>query len=237
VLTVERQSRGSGFFVFRKLHLVVRSHGKVVVDRRLCTALRCGPGSHHSLALRDVWGDAAAEAVVDVYTGGAHCCFDVLVAFTNGSLRGKLVEHNFGDPGYSVVRRDGAAQFETADDRFAYAFTAFAASGLPVQVLALSPKGRFADVTSTRLDLVRKDIAQWWGAYVAERGKPNGDIRGVLAAWCADQYRLGQGPKCRAELERALRKGWAGKAGDIWPAGAKYVAAVQRSLHTWGYKG
>jgi hypothetical protein len=82
---------------------------------------------------------------------------------------------------------------------------------------------------------VRSDAKQWWHAYVQFRGKPDGDIRGVLAAWCADEYRLGEGAACRAELQNALRRGWLGKRGDLWPAGARYVAALNRDLRRWGY--
>jgi len=238
VMTVERQSHGDGFFSFRKLHLVVRVHGKTVVDRQLCSGLRCGPGSHHSLALQNVAGDGQAEAVVSIYTGGAHCCFDTIVAFTNGPRAGRLVEHDFGDPGYKGVRYEGLYTFVTADDRFAYTFTAFAASGLPIQVLTLDPvSGRFVDVTRTRLDLVGSDAKVWWRAYVSQRGKQDGDVRGVLAAWCADEYRLHQGAACSAELARALKAGWLSRAPELWPAGPKFVSALNRDLQRWGYTG
>lgn len=235
VLTMERQAHGEGFFTFRKLRLVLRVHGETVVNRALCNETRCGAGSHHSLALQNVWGSALPEAVVGIYTGGAHCCFDTLVAFPDGALRGRVVEHDFGDPGYRGVRHDGSYQFVTADDRFAYAFTSFAGSGLPVQVLELDPAGRFADVTAERLDLVRADAKVWWRAYTSQRGRPDGDVRGVLAAWCADEYRLGEGAACRSEVARARLKGWLGGPGDLWPSGAKFVTALDRSLKRWGY--
>jgi hypothetical protein len=235
VMTVQRQAHGDGFFSFRKLRLVVRANGKTVVDRMLCGELRCSPGSHHSLAVQNVWGGSLPEAVMSVYTGGAHCCFETLIALVDGPYRGRLLDHNWGDPGYKGTRHDGVYEFLTADDRFAYEFTSFAASGLPVRVLTIDPSAKIADITPLRLDLVRSDAKQWWHAYVQFRGKPDGDIRGVLAAWCADEYRLGEGAACQAELQTALRKGWLGKPGDLWPAGARYIAAVDRDLQKWGY--
>ena len=118
---------------------------------------------------------------------------------------------------------DGAPVFVTADDRFAYEFTSFAASGLPVEVLAIGAHGVMNDVTQSQLDLVKKDAAQWWHAYMSQRGKSaEDDIRGVLGAWCADEYRLGDKAACDAELASALEEGLPEGAGDL---------AAEREVH------
>jgi hypothetical protein len=169
-----------------------------------------------------------------VYTGGAHCCFETLIALVDGPYRGRLLDHNWGDPGYSGQRHDGVYEFVTSDDRFAYEFTAFAASGMPVRVLTINPAGRFVDITPMRLDLVRADAKQWWSSYVKYRGKKDWDVRGLVAAWCADEYRLGEGDACKAELASALQKHYLGGP-DIWPQGAKFIAALNRDLAKWGY--
>jgi hypothetical protein len=46
------------------------------------------------------------------------------------------VEHNFADPGVGLtdVDRDGTTEFLASDARFAYRFTSFACSVLPVRV-------------------------------------------------------------------------------------------------------
>jgi hypothetical protein len=235
VMTIQRRAHGPGFYDYRKLRLVVKNAGKTVVDRLLCANLRCSPGSNHLLDLQNVWGGPLDEAVLSVYTGGAHCCFESLVALVDGPFRGRLLDRNWGDPGYGGHRHDGSFEFVSADDRFAYEFTAFAASGLPVQVWTIDPHARFVDVTKTRLDLVRSDAKQWWKAYVSERGKQDGDVRGVLAAWCADEYRLGDKATCAAELGKALTEGWLDGAGGLWPRNRAYVAAVAKSLAKWGY--
>src|SRR5262249_52992326 len=129
---------------------------------------------------------------------------------------------------------DGVYEFETADDRFAYEFTAFAASGMPIRMLTIDPSGRFVDVTGTRLDLVRADAKQWWSTYVKYRGTKEGDVRGLISAWCADQYRLGQADACNAELANALKHHWLGGPA-IWPSGTKFIALLHRDLSRWGY--
>ncbi len=232
-MSVERRSGGGGFHRYRRLRLLVRVHGKTVFDRMLCRAGRCSPGSHHALALRNVWGDDLAEPVVNIYTGGAHCCFESLIVLVDGAHPGRLVGHDWSNSGYRGQLRGGTFEFVTADNRFAYAFSSFAASGLPVQVWAIDPAGRFADVTSTRPDLVRVDTARFWGAYRSGRRSSAGAL-GVLAAWCADEYRLGASQACNAELQRALGAGdLAGQPG--WPRNGAFVYALKRSLRSWGY--
>src|SRR5262249_7807327 len=147
----------------------------------------------------------------------------------DGPHRGRLLDKLWGDPGYEGQLHDGRYEFITADDRFAYAFTAFAASGLPMQVFTIDQAGNLVDVTRPRPDLVRDDLKQWWQAYVSERGKPDGDVRGVLGAWCADQYLLGARATCTKELRRALARGWL-KGPNIWPQNSAYVAALSKEL-------
>jgi hypothetical protein len=234
VLAFERHTAGFGAAEYRRMSLVVKRRGKTVYDHSLCSLGRCGIGSHHSLSLQDVWGDRLPEAVVDVYTGGAHCCFESLIVLVDGAHPGRAIFHDWGDPGYEVQRHGGSTQFVTADDRFAYAFTAFAASGLPVQVWTIDANGVLTNVTSSRPDLVRKDAERQWHAYTSLRGKSDSDVRGVVAAWCADEYRLGLRKTCHDELARALAAGHLGGV-TVWPRNGAFVTALERSLSRWGY--
>jgi hypothetical protein len=232
VMTVEKRKTKYDIADSRNLHLKVTVDGKTILDKSLCTPLRCGIGTEQTLSLHKLSG-GTPDAVVDYYTGGAHCCFWSLIVAPTG----KTITHDWGDPGYRIVRYKGVPQLVSGDDRFAYTFTSFAGSGMPVQVWAITPDGELnhpdvlENVTQTRLDLVRKDAAQWWKAYVTQRGA---DVRGVLAAWCADEYRLGQKTTCDAELAEALKKGWIKGVPD-WPSNAKYIALVHKDLAAWGY--
>ncbi len=234
-LSFQRRKERYGAYEFRDMQLVVKNAGKTIYDHDLCSLDRCGIASHHTLSLQNVWGDSTPESVVDFYTGGAHCCFESLIVLTDGAHPGRAVFHNWGDPGYEFKHEAGSTLILSADDRFAYAFTAFAASGLPVQVWTINRNGVLTNVTRTQPDLIKKDAQVWWKAYVSQRGKGvESDVRGVVAAWCADEYLLGQGPACTAELKTAVAKGYVSGSG-FWPSGAKFVAALHRSFSKWGY--
>ncbi len=234
VMTIERRKTKYDATDSRKLHLTVTVDGKTILDKNLCTPLRCGIETEQTLSLHKLSG-GTPDVLLDYYTGGAHCCFWSLIVTPTG----KTIDHDWGDPGYRIVRYQGVPQLVSADDRFAYEFTSFAGSGLPVEVYSITPDGQLqhpdelVNVTQTRLDLVRKDAAQWFTGYKKERG-PGGDVRGVLAAWCADEYRLGQKAACDAELAKALHMGWLKGVPD-WPANSKYIAFLHEKLAAWGY--
>jgi len=173
--------------------------------------------------------------IVDFFTGGAHCCFESLIVLVNGTSPPRAIFHDWGDPGYEIQRFDGTPEFLTADDRFAYEFTSFAASGLPAQVWTIQADGHLLDVTASRPDLIRKDAAQWWSSYVSERGKKDSDVRGLLAAWCADQYHLGHVRQCSDELASAQRHGFL-RGPNVWPQNARFVSALKKTLARWGYR-
>ena len=188
-----------------------------------------------SLTVRDLDGDGEPEVIVDLYTGGAHCCaysrvyrYDATTAtYTN-------VLQLWGDPGYRLedLDGDGKLEFVTADDRFAYAFTDYAASGLPVEVLAYAG-GTFTNVTRNYPALVSQDADRWLHTYARERRRHGPkDLKGIVAAYVADQYLLGNGAQGQALLRSALRRGdLAGFGGSA----QGFVARLGRFLRHTGY--
>jgi len=189
------------------------------------------------LTIRDLDGDGEPEVLVDLYTGGAHCCFyTVILRFDGRSYRGSVAF--WGDPGHDLrdLDRDGRPEFVTADDRFAYEFTSYAASFLPIQVRSYD-HGTLTDVTSRFPALVRADAAYLWGEYQSGRKNRENDMRGALAAWLADEYRLGRAEQGWKQIEAAYRRGElsAPRVDPIWPAGRKYVHALRAFLVKTGY--
>jgi hypothetical protein len=190
-----------------------------------------------ALRLRDLDGDSEPEILVDLYTNGAHCCFRTrLYEYDPATLTYQALEHLWGNASYALkdLDGDGLPELKSADDRFAYAFTAYAGSAFPLQIWRLEA-GELADVTRTFRSLVRADAARWWKIYVRERGEPGSDVRGVLAAWTADKRMLGEGREAFRRLALARR------AGELagpkpWPSGKRYITALRRFLAELGYR-
>jgi subtilisin-like proprotein convertase family protein len=159
--------------------------------------------------VRDLDGDGEPEVLVDLYWGGAHCCYYTDVyryVCARGAYR--LGVGFWGDlhPTLRDLDGDGRPEFETGDDRFAYVFTGFATSVFPIRILRFD-HGRFVDATRRFRRLIRRDAAKLYALYRSERRKPNGDVGGILPAWLADEYLLGRGPAGWPVLREAVRRG------------------------------
>jgi hypothetical protein len=192
---------------------------------------------HKPILARDLDGDGEPEVLVEMYTGGAHCCVISRIYRFDGAGYSS-VRTDWADTGFRLrdVEGDGKVELVTADPRFAYAFTSFADSAFPVQVYAYEA-GELDDVSAGYPQLIRRDARSWWHTYTtSRRGGDARDARGVLAAWLADKYRLGEAADGWRRIRRALRRGDL-RAGGGWANDEKYVRLLRRSLRAWGYTG
>lgn len=242
--TVTLTYRGTGL-VYHGLTLTETRDG-TVVDHQLVhsawCADRCGPIDYPStkaaLHVVRLGRSATQNIVLTLYSGGAHCCtIEQVYATTptNGHLSD--VERNFGDPGVRLVDLGPAKSedFLTANDAFAYKFTDFAASGMPIEILRFY-SGAFHDVTRTFPGLIAKDAAQWMGAFNAAATSHYDDTTGVVAAWVADEDMLGKSAFAQQFLDREAAAGHLNSGlGSLEPQGEHFVTALQTFLRQQGY--
>ncbi|HEU5001847.1 MAG TPA: hypothetical protein VFW71_03585 [Actinomycetota bacterium] len=182
--------------------------------------------------------DALPTVLLGLDTGGAHCCGLVRAYPLGPSGIGAPVDKDLGNPGATVQASGDHALVVTADNAFAYQFSSFGGSGMPVTVWEFT-RGAFADTTRQHLDLVQTDATTWWED-VTDPGpglRPGVGL-GILAAWVADECILGQGTHAWATvngLQVLHRLG--GNAADLpaLPSGAAYVSALHGFLTQHGY--
>jgi hypothetical protein len=188
------------------------------------------------LLVRNLEGTGEPNVVVELNTGGAHCCTIVQVfAYDPGAMVYRSTERDLGDPGAVIrsVANDGTLQLETADDRFADAFAPFAYSGLPLQILAFR-EGRFRDVTRMFPAWVAADAAKWMKGFRAERRHGLGN--GLIAAWAADEDLLGHDREMRATLAREAARDDLRSRGGFEPSGRTFVRRLLAFLARTGYR-
>jgi hypothetical protein len=210
-------------------------YSKPVVYKPNCAELACAPASTSpklpSVHVLDLEHNGDPDVVLDLYSGGAHCCY-LEEVFSYDHARTTYVEtnRNFGDPGAQIkdLGHNGHLEFLTKDDRFAARFIAYAASGLPIQILTFSGR-RFHDVTRSYPKLIEKDAANWLRLY--KRHMNEG--LGVIAAWAADEYLLGMSSQAKTYLNQQATAGHLKAPGE--PGGRKFVAALEKFLKHDGY--
>jgi hypothetical protein len=228
-------------------HVAIERDGRTLLDRDVPTGCRrrpCGvvpanrTAGKDSVAVRDVNGDLEPDVIVDLFTGGAHCCeVSSVYSFVEGSGTYSVRRHDWADAGYRLrdLGKDGQFEFYSADARFGYRYASYAESYLPVRIFRLRA-GRLVDVTPSFRGVLRADARSALRLYRKQRRRDL-NVRGVLAAYAADRYRLGERRGARRTLLRALRRGDLAPAYpfDAGPFGRAYIARVDRFLRKIGY--
>jgi subtilisin-like proprotein convertase family protein len=229
---------------YREIRITIRRQDRLVLSAPLsgfvcrgCSASELDTTFGNPLKVLDLDGNGEPEVLVDVYSGGAHCClYTLFLRFAGRTYRGTT--RRWGNVGYRFAQldHDGVPEIISADDRFAYVFTSFAGSVFPVQIWHYE-RGTLRDVTSNYLFAVRSDAAQIWREYLRERKAPVSDVRGLLAAWLADEVRLGRSAEGWKQLDAAYRRGElsAPRVDPLWPSGRKYLRALRAFLVENGY--
>lgn len=141
-----------------------------------------------ALTIRDVNGDGEPEVFLDTYTGGAHCCYEVRVAWWSPDQGRYLLTDQFwgnGLPRLQNLNRDGVLEFVGWDDRFAYAFNAsYAGSTFPARVWQFR-NGRFVVVTRQFPAVGVRGMNRAWSKYVMLKREYPRDRVNALAAYLA----------------------------------------------------
>jgi hypothetical protein len=228
----------------RRPTLSVSKDGRQVLRRRMCpldwsangvcqwNAALWWPMKGRKLEFRRVAG-SGRSVVLDLYTGGAHCCEQTFIALVGTRVR--WIAHDWKNPGYHGERIGDRYYFVSGDNRFDDTFTSYAFSWAPAQVWALR-NGRLTDVTRSVPSVVRVDAKNAWRHYLGRWGRRDRQIRGVgaLAGWCADEYLLSRGAKCEKVLGRALAGGYLNPSFGL--RGRAFIRGLNRDLERWGYK-
>jgi hypothetical protein len=178
--------------------------------------------------------EPAPFLLVGLYSNYAHCCFAVRAYPLTSPVASTPVDLVTGNAPVDVRLVDGSPVVVTADNRFAYEFASFAGSGLPIQIYTVEA-GTFREVAERTAyrSLLEADAAKWWGAWTKRQDGDGG--LGVLAAWVADEARLGSGPfqEAYATLDRLNAQGQLAGSGQF--TGDQYVKALKAFLQDKGY--
>lgn len=222
--------------------LTISRAGTVAYDQpvssRFCYTA-CAPGAPsatgRSVHVFDLEPGGEPDVVLDLFSGGAHCCsIEQVFSFDSATGSYVAIERNFGDPGDRIVdlAHNGRLEFLTADDSFAYEFTDYAASGVPIQILTFSGR-RFRDVTRSYPKLIATDAATWLKTFNRLARNHYQDSVGVIAAWAADEDLLGHRRQVDRFLAQQLKAGHLNSS--LGPGGKRFVANLQRFLRKHGY--
>lgn len=241
VNAVNAKVSSTGRGVKTKIHLTITLNGSTAYSQ-VVHATGCPAGcvttslgtSSSALRVVDLEESGTPQVVLGLFSGGAHCCFiDAVYRLKPGTTTFAPTSHNFLDAGAKItdLRHNGQNEFLSADARIAeFGFTDYADSGMPIEIFTFSA-GRFTDVTGSYRSLVVADAAKWLKAFHHSHG--NG--RGFIAAWAADEYRLGHGSLVDSTLAGAERRGELKAPSFGGPTPSAFITQLHRTLRRFGY--
>lgn len=217
--------------------LTIERSGQTVysaaVTTSLCSAaLPCDPASNRSVHVLNLEGNRAPDVVLDLFSGGADCCtIEQVFSYDPGTMTYAKTERNLGQAGAQLedLSHNGRFEFLTADSTFACAFTACAASGAPIEILAFANR-RFTKVTTRYRKLIIKDAARWLKLYQHHLT----DGLGLIAPWAADEDLLGHSAHVTSYLAQQLKANHL-KAEPFLPGGQRFIKALNKLLRKDGY--
>jgi hypothetical protein len=188
--------------------------------------------------VRDLDGDGEPEVLLDLYTNGAHCCFYTnFYAYDSAGNRYAGFRHKFADAEYRLkdLGHDSRLEVITSDARFAYAFTSYADSFLPIRIFRYRNR-RLVLATRKYRSAIKRDarhILRFHRSLIRQHR----DVRGMWAAWLADQYLLHRRRSGLKRIEAARRRGELRDPSGLGsgPSGKKYIRALKRLLRRKGY--
>jgi len=108
----------------------------------------------------DITGEGHPDVIIEIFTGGAHCCFSTLV-YDLGPTLTKVLETPQSNCGGRFEDLDGDEVFEfiTCDDLFAYVYCAYAASPIVQVILQYEPGRGYVPASPRFVHLYAEEIA------------------------------------------------------------------------------
>lgn len=248
--TYDYKRTSFGTYDFARLHITIDRAGARLVDADVgeeeCAGCLAWPGSQavkglSSVTVRDLDADGEPEVLLDLYSGGANCCW-YSDSFRFDEAQNKYVEKLLR-PGLSFpytlkdLDRNGIPEFRTIDYRFAYKYGSNADTPRPLRIFNWGKGGQLVDVTVGFPRLASIDAAEYYKGYLKYRKVKDVNVRGLLAAYLADSYNAGNGRVAWRRVVAAYRRGDVDKkfAGDAGPHGKAYLTSLRKFLKRLGY--
>ncbi len=215
---------------FRNLRLKIFQNGQRVYDEAIprdqVDDQVLAEQADTAFQVRDLDQDGQPEVLVDLYTGGTHCCtYSQIYRFDAAIGNYQAIQHKWGNSFYQLVDfdQDGQPEFQSRDDRFTGKFTSYAASANPLQIWRFE-QGHMVDRTKDYGRQVEASASQHLLALQRVSARPS-DAKGVMAAYMADRYSLNQG----GDSWKLMGKLYQGDDG------AQFFGEVERFLQQTGY--
>lgn len=197
-------------YTYKNIRLKITRSGRIVLNK-LMSSESGRPLTDYeprkNFQVLDLDGDKEPEVVLNLYTGGAHCCtYSVIYRYEAAQQQYSSINHAWAHTGFQFkdLNGDGLPEFKSADNEFAYAFSSFAGSGMPIQIWQYR-QGTMTEVTRQFPKEISANATFYWKAYQDAKAQKS-EVKGLLAAYLADKYLLGQAQQGWKQLQEVYKE-------------------------------
>ena len=235
-----------GTHSFSNLKVTITRAGAVLLGELLggecagCEPWPAGGAQSDSIRARDLDNDGEPEILVELYTGGANCCFYTQSYRFNPATNlyiAKVLRPGLSFP-YTLkdLNKDKVPEFKSVDYRFAYKYGSNADTPRPLRIFDWDA-GKLVDVTLAYPGYAARDAADYYRGYLRYRKSKTINVRGLLAAYVASSYNAGNGAVAWRRVVAAYRRGEVDKkpGGEVGPFGRRYLTSLRSFLKKTGY--
>ena len=224
-------------YQFERTRVTIVRHGKTVLSDAPLARLRCRDCDTFrptGITIKDLDG-GEPEVIVELFTGGAHCCASTLILRWNGA-KYEPAFFIWGNYGYEFddLDGDGRPEISAFDERFVYRYTSYVDSAAPIQIWHYE-NNRVIDVTRDYHAVVLDQSRALLRDYQGLRKEQGAGLRGYAAAYVASLYLLDRQADAKTFLDTAVARGDFADDGFGEPVGKKFVALLLKDLKELGY--
>lgn len=154
----------------------------------------------------DLTGEGHPDAVIEIYTGGAHCCFSTLI-YDLGPEITKVLETPLSNcsGSFQDLTGDGRPEYVTCDDLFAYMYCPYAGSPAVQVIMVYQPGRGYVPASPSLAALYEQTIAQHRAfaenSVPGERGEWDGTTKCSVLPLILDYLYTDRPQEARAALE------------------------------------
>lgn len=190
-------------FAYKDVSLKIIRNGETLLNQ--IVPIEGGLTKSLGFALRDLDGDGEPEVLLDFFVRGQGCCsYSLIYRYISAQKEYSFIQQRWGYVTYQLrdLDLDGIPEFDSFNSQFAMQFVNNPGDAFFPRQIWQYRQGQLFDVTRLFRNVVESDARSLWAEYQKRQGQKQ-EVKGILAAYLANKYMLGEGAQGWSDVQQA----------------------------------